>query len=59
MNNALPPPVKYHSSQPTYMPNTLSSTGYVYVRVDGHRTPLQQPYTGLFELPLPQTNTLH
>ena len=24
MNNALPAPVKYHSSQSTYMPNTLS-----------------------------------
>ena len=50
MNNALPPPVKNHSSQPTYMPNTLSSTGYVYVRVDGHRTPLQRPYTGPFRI---------
>ena len=50
MNNALPPPVKYHSFQPTYMPNTLSSRGYVYVRVDGHRTPLQRPYTGPFRI---------
>ena len=50
MNNALPPPVKYHSPQPTYMPNTLSSTGYVYVRVNGHRTPLQQPYIGPFQI---------
>ena len=50
MNNALPPPVKYHSSQPTYMPNFLSSTGYVYVRVDEHRTPLQRPYTGPFRI---------
>ena len=50
MNNALPPPVKYHSSLPTYMPNTLSSTRYVYVRVDGHRTPPQRPYTGPFRI---------
>ena len=50
MNNALPPPVKYHSCQPTYMPNTLSSTGYVYVRADGHCTPLQRPYTGPFRI---------
>ena len=50
MNNALPPPVKYHSSQQTLMPNTLSSTGYEYVRVDGHRTPLQRPYTRPFRI---------
>ena len=48
MNNALPPPVKYHSSQPTYMPSTLASIGYVYVRADGHRTPLLPPYTRPF-----------
>ena len=50
MNNALPPPVKYHSSQPTCMPNTLFSTGYVHIRVNGHRTPLQRPYTGPFRI---------
>ena len=50
MNKALPLPVKNHSSQQTYMPNTLSSTGYVYVRVNGHRTQLQRPYTGPFRI---------
>ena len=51
MQKALPPPVKHHNTTtPSYIPANLSSTGYVYVRVDGHRTPLQRPYNGPFRI---------
>ena len=50
MQNALPPPVKHHATPQSYIPPNLSSTGYVYVRVDGHRTPLQRPYNGPFRI---------
>ena len=32
------------------MPSNLSSTGYVYVRHDGYRHPLQRPYDGPFKI---------
>ena len=50
MQNVLPPPINYHSTPHSYVPNFLSSTGYVYVRVDGHRHPLQRPYIGPFRI---------
>ena len=40
MRNALPIPVKYHSVPNSYVPSSLSSTGYVYVSVDGYDHPL-------------------
>ena len=41
MRNALPIPTKLHSVPNSYVSSSLSSTGYVYVRVDGYRHPLQ------------------
>ena len=41
MQNALSPPVKYHSTPKPYLPPSLSSTGFVYICIDGHRHPLQ------------------
>ena len=48
MQNPLPIPVKHHSVPNSYVPSNLSSTGYVYVRVDGCCHPLQRPYNGPF-----------
>ena len=39
MQDALSPPVKYHSTTKPYLPPFLFSTGFVYVRIDGHRNP--------------------
>ena len=50
MQNTLPPSVKYHSTHKPYLPPSLSSTGFVYVRINGHRNPLQRPYNGPFRI---------
>ena len=41
MQNVLPPPINYHSTPHSNLPTSLSSTGYVYGHVNGHRHPLQ------------------
>lgn len=50
MRSILPPPPKYHGCHPTYTPHNLAETGYVYVRHDAHRGPLQRPYNGPFKI---------
>ena len=50
MQDALSPLVKYHSTPKPYLPPPLSSTGFVYVRIDGHRKYLQRPYNGPFQI---------
>ena len=50
MRNVLPPPTAYHGTRSTYSPTNLGHTGWVYVRSDGHRTPLQRPFTGPFKV---------
>ena len=50
MHSALPPPPKFHGQHPTYTPSNLAATGFVYVRRDTHRGPLQRPYTGPFRI---------
>ena len=40
----------FHGQPSTYVPSDLSSTGYVYVRVDSHRHPFQRPYDGPFRI---------
>ena len=41
---------QYHGNGRSYVPSNLSSTGYVYVRHDGYRHPLQLPYDGPFKI---------
>ena len=50
MRSALPVPVKFHGKHPTFTPNDLAKTGFVYVRHDAHRGPLQRPYKGPFKI---------
>ena len=57
MRSALPVPVKFHGKHPTFTATNLAETGYVYMRHDAHRGPLQRPYKGPFKiLKLPMTN---
>ena len=50
MRTALPTPPKFHGEQPNYKPHNLAATGFVYVRHDTHRGPLQHPYKGPFKI---------
>ena len=44
IHETLPPPPTHHSSLTSYYPLFLGHTGFVYVRIDKHKTPLQRPY---------------
>ena len=46
MHETLPPLLTHHSSLTSYYPPSLGHTGFVYVRIDKHKTPLQRPYEG-------------
>ena len=37
-------------SLPLSLSLSLSSTGFVYIRIDGHQNPLQRPYSGPFRI---------
>ena len=50
MHEALPPPPTHHSSPTSYYPPSLGQTGFVYVRIDKHKTPLQRPYEGPYKI---------
>ena len=50
MRSLQPPPARFHGNQITYVPSSLSSADYVYVRRDSHRHPLQRPYDGPFRV---------
>lgn len=50
MRSTLPPPPQFHGKHPNYKPHNLAATGFVYVRHDAHRGPLQRPYSGPFKI---------
>jgi len=50
MQSLSPPPPNFHGNQSAYVPANLTSTGFVYVRVDSHRRPLQRHYDGPFPI---------
>ena len=50
MRRALPPPPAYHGNRTPQVPSNLGRTGFVYVRRDAHKTPLQRPYTGPYRI---------
>ncbi len=45
-----PVPTSQHRPVLPYIPQTLLVTPYVFVRKDGHRNPLQTPYTGPYKV---------
>eukprot|EP00745_Piridium_sociabile_P019612 TRINITY_DN29676_c0_g1_i10.p2 TRINITY_DN29676_c0_g1~~TRINITY_DN29676_c0_g1_i10.p2 ORF type:complete len:227 (-),score=38.56 TRINITY_DN29676_c0_g1_i10:20-700(-) len=50
MRTVLPTAPSFHGKQPVYVPSNLASTGFVYVRHDHHRHPLQRPYDGPYRI---------
>jgi len=50
MQHALPPSAIHKNKHQPYLPKDLSSTGYVYIRVDKTRSPLERPYEGPFRI---------
>ena len=50
MHNIEPPRTTYHGRMSHYNPPCLGQSGWVYVRQDGHRTPLQRPYAGPYRV---------
>jgi transposase InsO family protein len=50
MRQALPPPPAHHSARASQVPANLSATGYVYVRKDRVRGPLERPYDGPYRI---------
>ena len=50
MHETLPPPPTHHSSLTSYYPPSLGHTGFVYVRINKHKTPLQRPYEGPYRI---------
>ena len=41
-----PIPTSRHGQQPEHVPDNLKTANYVFVRRNGHKGPLQRPYSG-------------
>lgn len=41
---------KFHGQHQSHIPTDLACAGYVYVRIDSHRHPLQRPYDDPFRI---------
>ena len=52
-----PRPASSHSSTATFVPPSLMTAKYVYVRRDGTKGPLQRPYTGPYAVLTPGDKT--
>lgn len=50
MRSVNPTPPQYHGQHHSSIPSSLANAEYVYVRHDGHRKPLQRPYSGPFRV---------
>ena len=46
----IPVPTSRHGLPRSYVPRDLPSAKYVFIRHDGHRTPLRPPYDGPFRV---------
>ena len=45
-----PPPTLHHGEHRVFIPKSLSTADFVFVRVDKVKTPLQAPYTGPYKV---------
>ncbi|GFR65340.1 Pol polyprotein [Elysia marginata] len=50
MRSVQPPAPQFHGQRPVYVPASLASSKFVYVRRDSHRHPLQRPYDGPYRV---------
>ena len=50
MNSFKPTVPTFHGPKQTYIPKNLATSGFVYVRHDAHRKPLQRPYDGPYRI---------
>ncbi|GFR97519.1 Gag-Pol polyprotein [Elysia marginata] len=50
MRSVQPPAPQFHGQPPVYVPASLASSKFVYVRRDSHRHPLQRPYDGPYRV---------
>ncbi|GFR81588.1 Pol polyprotein [Elysia marginata] len=50
MREVEPHPSSFHGARASYVATNLACTGYVYVRNDTHKHPLQRPYDGPFKI---------
>ncbi|GFR76345.1 Pol polyprotein [Elysia marginata] len=50
MRSLQPPTPRFHGYHPVYVPASLASSDFVYVRRDSHKHPLQRPYDGPFRV---------
>ena len=45
-----PVPTSQHGLEPTHVPEDIKTADYVFVRRDGHKGPLQRPYSGPYKV---------
>ena len=57
MHSIQPPAPKSHGNQTSYVPSTLATAKYVYVRKDSHKHPSNAPMTAHFASSTKVTNT--
>ena len=50
MRQLTPSPPSHHGQRPSKVPENLGSTGFVYIRRDDHRGPLERPYKGPYRI---------
>ncbi|GFO11315.1 Gag-Pol polyprotein [Plakobranchus ocellatus] len=50
MRSLQPPALKFHEYHPVYIPSSLASVDFVYVRRNSHKHPLHRPYDGSYHV---------
>ncbi|CAG0896896.1 unnamed protein product [Cyprideis torosa] len=50
VGSLVPIPTTWHGTTPASVPPALASSKYVFLRRDDHRTPLQNPYEGPYQI---------
>ena len=50
MRKMTPSPPSHHGRRTSKVPKNLATTGFVYIRRDDHRGPLERPYKGPYKI---------